>query len=233
LSRAAWRDILAAASVASKTAADRCPSLAVSNHGGFAMFRLSLAALLIALTTSLAAADDDAANEEHAVGSSDSKIGVVDMNYLFKNHAALKHQREDLTAEADLLQAKFESEAKAIEKKGKELKAMTVGSDEYNALESRLITEKAAIQTAIQLKRKEFIQRESRLLFDAYQQIRIDIAKLAKSRHLSIVMNVNRDEMHPENPDEVARGISRNVVWFEDSIDLTPLLEKKYARRSR
>jgi hypothetical protein len=43
------------------------------------------------------------------------------------------------------------------------------------------------------------------------------------------VLNANLDEINGDNPDDVARAIGNKVVWFDDSIDLTPQLEGNYA----
>jgi hypothetical protein len=43
-------------------------------------------------------------------------------------------------------------------------------------------------------------------------------------------LNVNLGEINGDDPKDVARGITDKVVWFDDSIDLTPQLERNYAR---
>jgi Skp family chaperone for outer membrane proteins len=195
-------------------------------------FKLHLAALFLAsMALPAVAADEDPPKEEQAPPAV-RKIAIVDVNHLLKSHVRLKKQLADLAGEATLLQAKFESELKSLQKKAEGLKEMSAGSAEYNALESELVKLKAAMQADIELKRKEFVQREARLYYDAYQEIKGDIAKLAKGQHLAIVLNVNLDEINVDKPDEVARGITKQVVWFDESINLTPQMEKKYAAAS-
>ncbi len=45
------------------------------------------------------------------------------------------------------------------------------GSPEYTSLEEKLVTEKANIQGQIALKRKDFVQKEAHLYFNAYREI--------------------------------------------------------------
>ena len=192
------------------------------------MFKFHFVVMLAALAAPLAAADKDVKNDSPKPAAS-RKIGVLDVNRLFKKHAELKRELRDLQAEATLVQAKYESELKALQKKSEELKGLTAGSREYQNLEEELVKEKARIQAEIPLKRKDFVQREARLYLEVYQEIKRDVAKIAKSQRLALVLNANLDEINGDNPDEVARGISNKVVWFDDSIDLTPQLEGNYA----
>ena len=193
------------------------------------MFRFQFVVVLAVLTVPLAAADKDVAKNDSPKPATSRKIGVLDVNRLFKKHAELKRKLRDLQAEATLVQAKYESELKTLQKKSEELKGLTAGSREYQNLEEDLVKEKARIQAEIPLKRKDFVQREARLYLEVYQEIKKDVAKIAKSQRLTLVLNANLDEINRDNPEEVARGISNKVVWFDDSIDLTPQLEGNYA----
>ena len=193
------------------------------------MFRFSMIAIFVGFATSLIAADNAAPEEEQSEKPSSSKLAVVDISHLFKHHAGLKKSLENLKAEAMLVQAEFESETKAVQKKAEGLKDLTAGTTEYNKLESQLVKSRASIQTDIELKRKEFTQREARLYLDVYKQIQRDVAILAKRQHFTVVMNGTMDEISSDKPDDVARGISSRMVWFDDSVNLTPQLEKKYA----
>jgi Skp family chaperone for outer membrane proteins len=189
------------------------------------MFKHAVLIFFLAMAPLVAVADDDAPKQR-----TPRNIAVVDLNHLFKNHAPLKRELSDLQGEATLQQAKYESLLKSITKKSEELKDLTVGSREYKKLEEEVMQGKAKIQADIALTRKDFVQREAKLYFDVYQKIRSDVAKIAKSQGLAIVINMNRDESHAENPDEVARRISDKVFWFDESIDLTPQLERNYSR---
>ena len=208
------------------------------------MIKFQFVVALAALAAPLAGHLDQVMGADKDVSQNDSppsnstkpaasrKIGVLDVNRLFKKHAELKKKLRDLQAEATLVQAKYESELKTLQKRSEELKGLTPGSQEYRKLEEELVKDKARIQAEIALSRKDFVQREARLYLEVYQEIKKDVAKIAKSQRLALVLNANLDEINGDNPDEVARGISNKVVWFDDSIDLTPQLEGNYARCS-
>ncbi len=185
--------------------------------------------LLVALARPLAAADKDVSKNDSTKQVADRKVGVLDVNHLLKKHAALKRKLFDLGVEARLVQAKYESELKALLKKSEELKDLTSESREYRKLNEETVKDKARIEAEIALARKDFERREAQLYLEVYQEIKKDVEKIAKSQHLALVLNVNLGEINGDNPQDVARGITDKVVWFDDSVDLTPQLERNYA----
>ncbi len=189
------------------------------------MFKFPFFVFLVTAIPLFAIADDKAPKQK-----TPRQIAVVDVNRLLKNHAKLKKELSNLGGEARLQQAKFESQLKSMSKKAEELKDLTAGTREYKTLEEELMQGKAKIQTDIALTRKDFEQREAQLYLGVYRQIQSDVAKTAKSRGIVIVINVNRGEVGADNPTEAAKRITDKVVWFDDSLDLTPQLEDRYAR---
>ena len=160
-------------------------------------------------------------------------VYLVDMNYIFKKHVRLAAERKELTAEADRLQKDFEEQMKSVQERAKQLapgSLLKPGTDDYNRLEEQLNKEKAAIQTSIQHKRREFILRESHMLFNAYTEISQEVKAYCEQHGIAIVMNFNGDQMNAENPEEIARGISRQVVFYNKALDITPYILPRFAR---
>jgi Skp family chaperone for outer membrane proteins len=160
-------------------------------------------------------------------------VYLVDMNYIFKNHVRLIAERKALTAEADRLQKDFEEQMRGVQERAKQLAPgglLKPGSTDYNALEEQLTKEKSAIQTLIQQKRREFILRESHMLYNAYIEISQEVKYYCEQHGIAIVLNFNGDKMHEESPDEVARGISRQVVFYNKALDITPVILPVFAK---
>jgi hypothetical protein len=159
-------------------------------------------------------------------------VYLVDMNYLFKKHARLNAERKALTAEADRLQKDFEEQMRGVQERAKPLApgGLKPGTDDYNRLEEQLSKEKAAIQTNIQHKRREFILRESHLLFTAYTEIGEEVKFYCEQHGIALVANFNGDQMHEDNPDEVARGISRQWVYYNKALDITGAILPRIAK---
>ncbi len=77
------------------------------------------------------------------------------------------------------------------------------------------------IQGQIALKRKEFMQKEARLYFNAYHEISDEVNYFCQQNGIALVLNFNGDSIHEENPDDVARGITNKVVYYNKSLDIT------------
>ena len=85
------------------------------------------------------------------------------------------------------------------------------------------MSQKANIQGQIALKRKEFVQKEAHLYFNAYREISDEVNYYCQQRGIALVLNFNGDNIHEDNPDEVARGISNKVVYYNKNLDITPV----------
>ncbi len=160
-------------------------------------------------------------------------VYLVDMNYIFKKHVRLAAERKELTAEADKLQKDFEEQMRGVQERAKQLapgSLLKPGTDDYNRLEEQLNKEKATIQTSIQHKRREFILRESHMLFNAYTEISQEVRAYCEQHGIAIVINFNGDQMNAENPEEIARGISRQVVYYNKALDITPYILPRFVR---
>ena len=157
-------------------------------------------------------------------------IALVDVNYIFKKHVRLKAQLTDLQGEATKVQKDFEQQLQRLQEQGQQLGSMKPGTPDYQHLEESLVSQKAMIQGQIALKRKEFVQKEAHLYFNAYHEISDEVAYYCQQRGLSIVLNFNGDNIHEENPDDVARGISNKVVFYNKSLDITPYILPRFVR---
>ncbi len=76
------------------------------------------------------------------------------------------------------------------------------------------MTQKANIQGQIALKRKDFVQKEAHLYFNAYREISDEVKIYCQQRGIALVLNFNGDNINEDNPDDVARGISNKVVFL-------------------
>ena len=84
------------------------------------------------------------------------------------------------------------------------------------------------IQGQIALKRKEFVQKEAHLYFNAYREISDEVKYFCQQRGIALVLNFNGDNIHEENPDDVARGISNKVVFYNKNLDITAYILPRF-----
>ena len=157
-------------------------------------------------------------------------IALVDVNYIFKRHVRLKAQLNDLQAEATKVQQGFEGQLKQLQEDQQKLSTLKPGSPEYQALEESMVTRKAGIQGQIAMRRKEFVQKEAHHYFNAYREISDEVTYYCQQRGISLVLNFNGDNIHEDNPDDVARGISNKVVYYTKNLDITPYILPRFVQ---
>jgi Skp family chaperone for outer membrane proteins len=157
-------------------------------------------------------------------------IALVDVNYILKNHVRLRAQLEQLGNDAKAVQKDFEQQLQHLQEQEKQLRLYKPGTPEYQSLEESMVTQKANIQGQIALKRKDFVQKEAHLYFNAYREISAEVADFCQQRGIALVLNFNGDKMRDDNADEIARGISKHVIFYTTTLDVTPDIMRRFAR---
>jgi Skp family chaperone for outer membrane proteins len=157
-------------------------------------------------------------------------IALVDVNYIFKKHVRLKAQLTDLQGDATKVQKDFEQQLQRLQEQSQQLSTFKPGTPDYQRLEETLVSQKAMIQGQIALKRKEFVQKEAHLYFNAYHEIADEVGYYCQQRGITLVLNFNGDNIHEENPDDVARGISNKVVFYNKNLDITPVILPRFTK---
>jgi Skp family chaperone for outer membrane proteins len=159
-------------------------------------------------------------------------IALVDVNYIFKRHVRLRDQLKELGADAEKVQKDFERQLQDLQERSKQLSQMHAGTPDYQRLEESIVSQKSIIQGQIALKRKEFVQKEAHLYFNAYREITDEVTHYCEQRGIAIVFNFNGDAIHEENADDIARGISNKFVYYNKSLDITPQVLPRFLNQS-
>ena len=162
-----------------------------------------------------------------------SGIALVDVNYIFKKHVRLQAQLTELQAEAERVQKDFEAKLQALQEEGKQLNDLKPGTPQYQTLEERLVNQQAMYKSQIALKRKEFVQKEAKLYFNAYREICEEVSYYCEHRGIILVLNFNHDNIHEESADDIARGISNKVVYHTKELDITPYILPRFIQQQQ
>ena len=110
---------------------------------------------------------------------------------------------------------------------------MKAGDPGYQRLEESLVNEQAMMKGQAALKNKEFMQKEARLYFNAYHEITDDVNYFCQKNGIVLVLNFSGDSIHEENPDDVARGITNKVVYYNKSLDITGYIVPRFQKDPR
>ncbi|MDP6637537.1 MAG: OmpH family outer membrane protein [Phycisphaerae bacterium] len=133
---------------------------------------------------------------------------------------------KDLTAELNKERGRIESEAnkrtEAIDNLNKELKLLTVGSEEFEqrfAESQRLVINREAW---LKFEQSKAMRRHQKLTREMYVEVQKAIGIVAKSRGFKVVLHQHRGKLRAASTTDMRAEISqRQVVYSDDSVDIT------------
>lgn len=149
-----------------------------------------------------------------------SPIAVVDVGYIFKNHNGFKGAMDRMKQEVDGYEAQLRSQQDTLMKEKERLNEFRPGSTEYDQLERSLADRAAKMQVDMQMKRKEFLEREARVYFEVYQQVEGAVREFAEMNGVELVLRYSAEPMDPQNRQSILQGVNRPLVYHRD-LDIT------------
>lgn len=198
------------------------------------MSRISLLALCaagvlgVALLFSRAVAQQPAnANIAPQAGG---QIALLDISYIFKNHARFKAMMTDMQHDVDAAEASVKKDRDSLKKLAESLEQYRSGSPEYQQLEQELAKKQADLQVQVQLQKKNFLQQEAKIYHSVYVEIMDVVNAYASRSGLAMVMRFNGDPVSIDNPQDVLRDINKPIVWYPKDHDITPYILEQLNR---
>ena len=174
------------------------------------------AALLVAVSAPAARAQ-----HPEAINAPRYKIAVVDISYIFKDHARFKQQIESMKTRMEALDKQFTSEREAIAAKEQERNQFKPNTPEYKNLDRQVTQMKADLAVRAEQEQKTLMQEEANMYFITYQEVQQTIEQYANRHDLALVLRFNGDPVDPAVRQDIIRGINRPVV-YQNKIDITP-----------
>lgn len=157
---------------------------------------------------------------------------VVDINYLFKNHPNFKRQMDQMKGEVDAFEAQMRQMQQELGNLQEQLGLYRVGTTEYQEVEQQMARLAADMQVQTQVKKREFQIREAHIYHETYQEISGIIGQFAQQRGITLVLRFSSDQVDPNNPDDVLRGVNRAVVWQQNlniTYDVLNIINQQHA----
>ena len=174
-------------------------------------------ATLVASLICFGATPLHAQNQRAAPGTS---VAVIDINHIFKNHTRFKGAMDGIKADIQAFEAHLNEERKKITLKTEQLKNLPAGSQDYKRLEEELASVHTQLQLETGRKRKEILDREARVYYNAYKEIEQKVAVFADSYGVGLVLRFSSEDMDPTKRDSVLAGVNRAIV-FQRNLNIT------------
>ncbi len=148
-------------------------------------------------------------------------IAVVDVAYIFKNHPGIKAQVEKVENDLKTYDAELQKKREELKQAAERLKTFKVGSPEYAAQEEQVAGMESKLRLDMARKRKELADAEARIYYENYQLISNGVKFLASHYKINLVLRYNSEDMDLEKGDSVIRGVMKNIVYHDESLDMT------------
>jgi Skp family chaperone for outer membrane proteins len=194
-------------------------------------FRAALAAGVLAtwwLTLPVEAQAPPGPAAQRPVGTS---VAVIDISYVFKNFGRFNAQMADIKKDIEAYEGQLRDRQTKIAKDGEKLKEFNAGSPEYKRLEEQIASAQAELQVDMQLKRKQFLEAEARVYYNAYTEIVDQVAQFAERNGIGLVLRFTGEQIDPQKRETVLQGVNRAVV-YQRHLNITDLILERLNRGS-
>jgi outer membrane protein len=168
------------------------------------------------------------ARAQQATGTN---IAVVDLAKIFKEHTRFNAMKEDMKRDVDTAEAELKAVREEIQRLGEQLQSFNAGSPDYKNLEARLANKQAELNVQMQLRKKDFLQREAKIYYTIFQEIEDEIKYFAEQNGIGLVLRFSNDEVKEENPDDVLKELNKPIVYYYPKLDITSLILQEVNKR--
>ena len=139
---------------------------------------------------------------------------------VFKNHVRFKATMESFKNELVAADKGFQEQARTINAMIEQMKDLKADQPDYHVLEAKITKARADLEVNKQLKRKELSDRESKIYFNTYREIEDSVAQIAQQYNIAIVVPYDSSPIDANDPQEIARGLRRNLVYVNPRLNL-------------
>jgi hypothetical protein len=142
-------------------------------------------------------------------------------------HPGFKAQMDDWKNRVQAAEVQLKKERDYIRQQMEVLSTLKAGTQDYSAKEVEVAKMQSDFNVKAGLQRKQFGQDQSKIYFDAYQDIEQHVAAFAIQYQLVAVLKLNTDTPNKDRPDEVAAALSGPVMYYAKHLDITEFIIRK------
>ena len=161
------------------------------------------------------------------------RVAVLDVAAVIRSHPRFKAEMAELRADNRRAEQHYASERADLEARQQRLTQLAAGSPARLEEEKQLAKALASSQLRAELQRKESLEREGKIYHRVYQEIVQEVNEFARANQFTVVLRVSDVPPQATSPDHVLTEINRQVVWSDDSVDITQQIIERVSRRAR
>jgi Skp family chaperone for outer membrane proteins len=148
-------------------------------------------------------------------------VAVVDVGYIFKNHARFKAIMDKMKDEVMTAENGLKAERDRINGLMEQLKGFNVGTPEYKRLEAEIAKAQGDFNVNAQLRKKDFMDQEASVYMKVYDEVEKAVTQFAREHRIAVVHRFDGDPVDSSDRNQILRGITKPIVYYEPGIDIT------------
>jgi len=159
------------------------------------------------------------------LAQSGTAIAVLDVNTVFENNLRFKQAMDDIKSDIKNYEAEVVDRRKQLDKKRELAGTFNSDSQQFRDLEKQYAKMTADLQIDMQLRKKEFMEREAKIYYQAYSELERFVGEFSAQRRIGLVIRFHGGDINAKIRASVLAGVNRPVVFFEPTLDITqPIL---------
>ena len=182
---------------------------------------MQVAAATVALLSVVELSNPARADYPAGMNAPKHGIAVVDISYIFKNYKRHQATIEAMKQEMTSTEAELKAESEKIRQMEEQRNAYNASAPEYKQLDEELARSIAEFKLKMDRLRKDFMEREAKMYYQAYLEVSKSVEGYAMSHEIGLVIRFNGDKVDGTSREAVLREINKTVV-FQNQIDITP-----------
>ncbi|MFM7206510.1 MAG: OmpH family outer membrane protein [Planctomycetaceae bacterium] len=149
-------------------------------------------------------------------------VAVIDVGYIFKNHARFKQAMDKMKDEVMQAENALKGERDRINGLMEQLKGFNVGTQEYKKLEAEVAKAQGDFSVNASLQKKEFMDREAKVYLQVYNEIERAVSQFARDNGIAVVQRFDGDPVDSADRNRILGSITKAIVYYDPNIDITP-----------
>ena len=153
--------------------------------------------------------------------SAQTKVAIVDVGAIFKQHTSFAAALEALKNQADGFKAEALEAQQSLAQRAKVLQTLLPDSDDFRAKQTELAQKAAALQVEQNGVMQKLMEKEAMLHHETYQQVNELISKYCDARGIQLVLRYSNQEMDLAKPGSVMQRVNSSVIYHNPDYDIT------------
>jgi Skp family chaperone for outer membrane proteins len=149
-------------------------------------------------------------------------VAVVDVGYIFKNHARFKAEMDKMKDQVMAAENALKAEQERIKGLMDQLKVYTAGTPEYRKFEGEVAKAQGDFSVNAQLQKKDFMDREAKVYLQVYTEIEKAVEQFAREHRIAVVHRFDGEPVDNSDRNQILRGITKPIVYYDPQVDITP-----------